>query len=933
MKNILAALILLPTICFAQKTTIKGKLVDENNNALSSATVMLLNAADSSLVNFAPSSSEGLFELKNISRNSYLLKVSYVGLGTLTRKVDITNESNVLDLGDLKMESQNKQLDEVVIQAEKAPVVIKKDTIEFNAPSFKTTEHANVEDLLKKLPGVEVDNDGSIKAQGEEVKQVTVDGKEFFGRDPKIATRNLPAKAIDKVQIFDKKSDQSTFTGIDDGQRDKTINLALKEEYKNGYFGTNTLGYGTDDRYEAKLSLNRFKKNQQLSVIGMANNINQQGFSIDDYFNFSGTSQQLMGGRGGAARVVINDGSQSQGGAQVNFGNRLNGIMSNYAGGINFNHDFSKKTNLSSNYFYNQLEHDLTQTLDRENFLPGPLGTTQFHQDSRQLNNSLNHKVNTSLDHKIDSANSVKWTTTFLRTENESNVTSLSSTVNNLGDLQNEGSRRSSAFQAVNNFNTNALLRHRFPKKGRTISANLSFGYSDTEDDGSVDAVNTFYGTTVEENITKQRNAQSTINPSYGGTLSYTEPLGNRRYLEIGYNYRGNTNKVNRSVFDIVNEEEFYNNNLSAVYSSQYEYHRPLINVKINRSKYSATLGTGVQMTTLSGDFTSQNTTLNRSYQNWVPSAHFNYDFTNTKHFSLDYTTNVQEPSITQLQPIVNNNDPLNITLGNPELRPAYMHTVNTSFVSFNPASFMSFFAFANAIIMRNAITYAQQIDGQGVRTTRPVNVDNNTILTANASLGFPVKKINSRFNVSANTQQQFGVNIINDVQSGIWQNTISSTLRYNYQYKEALTIDLSGTFSRNATEYEFNKANNQLFFNNSYEAKTSLTFLKNYQLTSSFEYLIYNSVNTNFNQEVELLDISVSRFILKNKSGEIKLSVANLLNNNIGISQDASVNYVERSVYNNLGRYFMCTFIYSLNKQLNPMSMRKGPGIRMMVR
>jgi hypothetical protein len=927
--------LLVSSSAVAQKISLKGKLLDDTNTPLPSATVMVLNPTDSSLVNFSISNTEGLFEIKNLTRSNYILKVSYVGLSTFSKAVEPKEGETTIELGELKLQQQSQQLNEIVVKGEKAPVIIKKDTIEFNAPSFKTKQNANVEDLLKKLPGVEVESDGSIRAQGEQVQQVTVDGKEFFGRDPKVATQNLPANAVDKVQIFDKKSDQATFSGIDDGQRQKTINLELKEEYKNGFFGNATGGYGTDDRYTGKLSLNRFKKNQQLSFLLMGNNINEQGFSIDDYMNFSGGSQQMMGARGGGAvRLTFNagGGNTNQGGAQVNFGQRLNGIMSNYGGGVNFNQDFSKNTTLQSNYFYNQLEHDVLQGLERENFFGD--SSTFLNQNSRQYNSNYNHRVNVVVDHKIDSANSVKLTTTFVNNQAESNSATQSETRANDGELINDGNSNTYSSQNINNFNTNALLRHRFAKKGRTISSNLSFGYSQNESDGSVQSDNNFYKPFLISQELNQINNQLTENMTLGATLSYTEPLGNRRYLEFNYNFNQNLNDVDRKVYDVEESGNVLNENLSAQYTSDYQYHRPGFNFRVNRTKYSVTLGSSIQYTKLFGDNITTGETISKPYQNILPTARFNYEFSSTRNLSVDYETSVQEPSITQLQPIVDNSDPLNQTIGNIELRPAYRHNIRTNFVAFNPTSFVNFFAFVNASYTQNAITYAQEINERGVRISKPVNVDNNKSISANASVGLPINKIGSRVSLSANANQQYGVNLLNDVETNIAQSVLSSTLRYSYRYKEIFDIELSSTVSRNATDYELNEASNQLYYNNNYRTEANLSFLKNYQLSSSFEFLVYDSKTVDFTQEVELWNVSISRFILKNKTGEIKLSVINLLDNDFGINQTANINYVERTNTNNLGRYFLLTFTYAINKQLNPLAGRRsGGGVRMMIR
>jgi hypothetical protein len=265
---------------------------------------MLLSQKDSTLVNFGVSDKSGLFEIKNVSVGDYFLKVTFVGYATYQKRISAVGAGGDINVGSIKMIPQDRELEELVIKGEKAPVTVKRDTIEFNAGSFKVKANANVEDLLKKLPGVEVETDGTVRAQGEQVQRVMVDGREFFGRDPKLATRNLPADAVEKVQVFDKKSDQSIFTGIDDGQKEKTINLELKEEKRNGAFGNMMAGAGTDDRFQAKANINRFGKGKQLSFLGMGNNVNEQGFSFSDFLNFTGGSQQMMGG-GGGGRVNI----------------------------------------------------------------------------------------------------------------------------------------------------------------------------------------------------------------------------------------------------------------------------------------------------------------------------------------------------------------------------------------------------------------------------------------------------------------------------------------------------------------------------------------------------------------------------------------------------------------------------------------------------
>ena len=351
MKTKISLLLLFfPVLLFSQKFTLRGALQDTAQTPLAAATVMLLNPVDSALLFFSRSQTDGVFEFKNLAEGEYLLRASYFGYENLQQAVQVAapaNGGSMVELGNLFMEIKNTQLREVEISGQANPVLLKGDTIEFNAGSFKVKENAVVEDLLKKLPGVEVDRDGTIKAQGEEVKNVLVDGKKFFGSDPKIATQNLPADAVNKVQVYDKKSDQAVFSGVDDGQREKTIDLKLKEDKKNGWFGTLSGGGGSDlneapndFRYEGRLSLNRFKPKQQLSLLGMGNNINQSGFSINDYLAFSGAMRQMMGGGSGAMRLQIDSDDSS---IPLDFGGQNEGFLKTWAGDLNFNQEYGKK--------------------------------------------------------------------------------------------------------------------------------------------------------------------------------------------------------------------------------------------------------------------------------------------------------------------------------------------------------------------------------------------------------------------------------------------------------------------------------------------------------------------------------------------------------------------------------------------------------------
>lgn len=917
MKNIFGFILI--TTCsaaVAQKFSVTGNLIDSLKNPLPSATVMVLNTTDSSLVNFAVADAKGHFVLNNLTEEQYLLKITFMGYRTYEKMIHKPAGSSVVDLGEIEMESVPNQLEAIEIAADRPPVTVKKDTIEFNAGSFKTKENAMVEDLLKKLPGVEVDNEGNITAQGEQVKSVMVDGKKFFGNDPKIATKNLPANAIDKVQVFDKQSDQSVFTGIDDGEREKTINLELKAEKRNAMFGNMMAGAGTDDRFQARASLNKFSKGSQLSFLGMANNVNQSGFGIEEYMNFTGGSRQMMGGG-----VLIQANSENNNGVPLNFGNRANGLISTYAGGININNEFNERTEVNGSYFYNYLNHQVDQTTFRENFLED--GNFTFNEEKLENNTNSNHRGNITLDHKIDSANTLRLNTSFTVNETDSEQSSTSQNFSADGSIANENARQYLSEGQRMNFNTSLLYRHRFEKKGRSVSANILLGVNQNESGGLLESVNSFYGEANSEERLQQTNEQSTDYLSYGATVSYTEPLGNRKYLEVNYNFRENINDVIKNVYNISNGEAVFDEFLSNTYNSDYQYHRAGLNFRIAQSDYNFVAGTSFQQTELRGELGLLDTETSRTFTNLLPSARFNYNFSNTKHLRFDYETSVREPNIQQLQPVVDNSDPLNIYIGNPNLRPSYSQSWRLHFNSFSPVTFMSFFAFADVDYTSNAIINAQNIDERFVRTITPVNVDHNLRINTNVNVGIPVKKLGSRFSVTGNFRNVNNIAILNDHENDITQQTAGGTVRYTYQYEEIFDLTVGTTLNHQETRYEFDQPD-QTFLNSIYTAEANLSFLKNYAFSANFDYLVYENRSLEYEQQIPLLNLSVSRFLLKNKSGELKFAVNNILDEALGVDQTANINYLERVTTNSLGRYFMLSFTYALNKQLNPMSMRR---------
>jgi Outer membrane protein beta-barrel family/Carboxypeptidase regulatory-like domain len=912
-------LLLLSQLTFAQKITVQGTVLDSASAPLQYATVMLLSVKDSSLVNFGRTNHKGYFELKNVNSANYLFKITYIGHQSYLKPI-IPQEAILVNLGIIRLQPISKELAEVTVKAEKAPVTIKGDTVEFNAGSFKVKPNGVVEDLLKKLPGVEVDKDGNIKAQGETVRRVTVDGKEFFGRDPKMATKNLPADAIDKVQVYDKRSDQADFTGIDDGQRQKNINLKLKEDHKKGSFGSIMAGAGLDERFTAKANLNRFNKDKQLSFLAMTNNVNRQGFGIDEYMNFTGDLMRMMSGRGGQIRLEIND---NDGSLPLNFGQKPTGFMKNWAGGMNFNNPISKKTEVNGSYFYNNLAQIQESSTNRESFLS--TGNFTSTKNSTQNNQNDNHRLNFTLDHTIDSLNSLKLSSYI--NYNQTNATTIddSRSLNSQNILQNSGFRNYSGNGDGLGLSTNLLFRHKFRKKGRTFSTNLSFGLNNNNSEGNLNAINKYYqgGILGKTDNISQRSENISDRQNYGVNASFTEPLGKRKYLEFNYAFMKNDYKSDAIVNDLKDNVSTYNKLLSNKFESFFSYNRLGTNIRFNQKKYNFSTGLNFQNAHLEGNLLLLDSKISRNFQNILPNMHFNYDFQQTQHLRVDYETNFQEPSISQLSPITDNRDPLNIYVGNPNLKPEYSHRIGTNFMSFNQLSFTNFFTSINLTYTTNKISNAQQISELLVRTSQPINVKNDYLLNGDISYGFRIKPIKLRVEISENMFLNRGINFVNNQENQTKGLRANTRLRFSFQ-QDNFDASTEAKIGYNQTHYSVNPEMNQAYFNNVYSTDLNWTIHKNLIFSTDFDYTTYSGLANGFNQSIPIWGASLSTFFLKNRRGELKFSVNDLLNRNTGISRTAQLNYVEDQRISTLGRYFLLSFTYSL-KGLNPTQGRGG--------
>ncbi|HMK04381.1 MAG TPA: outer membrane beta-barrel family protein [Ferruginibacter sp.] len=914
---LLAILFLLTSaMVLAQKKgiTVKGQLTDTLQKQLvADATVSLVNAKDSSLVAFSRTDFLGRFSFQQLKPGKYRLSASQVNFHPKWKNFEANED---LDLGNIYMRDRS-MMEEVMVAAQRPPVVVNGDTLEFNAEAFKTKPNAVVEDILKKMPGVEVDRDGSIRVNGKRISRVLVNGKDFFNGDPRMATRNLSADAIDKVQVFDKQSDQSEFTGIDDGNKTPTINLKLKKDKKNAAFGKATMAAGTKDRYDGQFNINKFNGDRQLSAIGMANNTNRQGFSIMDMLNFSGQSRKMMGG-GGGARIVINNGNDDEFGLPVAGINNNQGITQTIAGGLNYNDTWKKKTEVNASYFYNNLTLDNTGNINRRNILPGNNFT--YLQNSSSSNKTSSNRFNFSVDHKIDSFNSIKLSSVFGYQKGSGSKKNDYESFVPADKMLNNGFSNTKNSTEGYTTNSELLYRHKFKKKGRTFSLTGSMQYNDSRARGTLNAINNFFNNGVIDlrDTLNQVTRLSSITQSFAANASYTEPLSKRSLLEVRGFYNTNKGDLDRKTYDYdktSGKHDMMNKTLSNAFESNYDYMGGGVSMRAQQKKYGYSIGANLQYAQLNSHLKDSAFRVKQNFTNLLPAANFNYNFTRMKSLRIDYSTSTSQPTARQLQPVKEISDPLNIISGNPSLEQSYAHNASLQFFNANPSLQRNLFVFLNYTATQNAIVNSDIINSSGARTSTPVNANGVYNINANIDRGFRMKKINTRFGFGLNTNYNRSVNFINGDKNKASNLAVGPRVSASYSYKEVLDISAEARFNFNNARYSLQPSLNNNYRRQVYEITATVNLPAGFSINNEFTYSAFTGRSAGYNTRVALWNAAISKQVLKSKKGEIKLSAFDLLNENIGVDRNGNANYIEDVQYKTLQRYFTLGFTYSLQK------------------
>lgn len=899
---------------YAQTGSLKGTVVDSTNKVnLHNAVVSLLRPKDSVLIKFVRTNPQGAFELSNLPAGKFIMMITYPDYADYIDDVDLSNTLQK-SMGNVYVTTKAHLLEEVIVKQRIAAIRMKGDTTEYRADSFYVGPNANVQDLLKRMPGIQVNSKGEITAQGQKVEKVLVDGEEFFSDDPAVVTQNLRADAIDKVQVFDKKSDQAVFTGIDDGQTAKTINLQMKEDAKKGYFGKIEAGSDFDRYRYGKGMLNAFKGKRKFAAFITNDNTKFESLNWNERNNYGGGNDNV---------TIMEDGGVAifSEGDEFSYGQ---GLPISTTGGLLFSNKWNQdKHNINNSYQYNNLNVRGRNQTNTQTILPD---TTFFNmQDQNFVSDRRRNRISSKYEVKLDSTSTLKMTLTGSIINNRNANTFLGKAISEEGQLINQSDRTTTNDGEDRNLLGSLQWQKRMKKRGRTISFNGDFSIMNKKNDGFLFAKNDFYdknGILVRQDNLDQFKTNTEALSGINGKIAYTEPIWKNTFLELNYRFALNRNDAERNTLERTSPGGKYENVVDTL-SNHFIYnnntHTGGFTFRLNEKKYSISFGSSLGSAKFNLD--DVNTGAKRSIQftNFLPTVGITFNPKKQTRFRLNYNGNTRNPTLQQIQPFIDNIDPLNITIGNPNLKQEFRHNFNLNFSEYKVLKSKNLYFSANFTTTNNAITNSNFIDSIGRRVNQAINVNGNYSGNLWSSYGFDIfPSYNLNFGFSPSISRF--VNRVNGLENVSTNNSFSFDIGLGHWTDKALSFHVSFSARHNQSKSSIRPNIVTRFW--SYNSWSNMTlklpaklFLElNAQLT-----MYQRTPQFANNSNVYIVNSSLKKTFGKSDKFEMKVSINDMFNNNQNIRRNISTNFITETIQQNIQRFWLFTIAYNFSKNGKP--------------
>jgi hypothetical protein len=893
---IVCFLLLISTCVQAQRPrygAIKGTVIDSlSRRTLESTSVTVFLSKDSSLVNYAITTRKGEFTITDVPLNTNCrIVVTCKGYEEFTAPIVLPADTRELKLDTILLVKAFNELKAVTVTALRPPVTVKPDTLEFNVTAFKTMPNAMVEDLLKQLPGVDVDKDGNVTINGKKVSKIMVEGREFFGGDPKIALKNLPKDIIDKLQVVDNKTREQRFNKTSSGNEDLAINLTLRKEVQKGWFGRISAGYGTNERYEGAGMINFFNGAKQFSIIGNAGNTNRGSVSGGD-FNISNSRSTLDGGGGGLTRAA--------------------------SGGLNFSDNIGQQIKLNGSYFYNNSHTDNVTKSQRENRLPDT--TFFYNSDNNNISDYNNHRLTLNASYTIDTLTEVHINTN-LNTNAGDNVNYNNAVSTKIsGEKINTSENTYATKGDGKNISTEFFFSRRFRKQGRGFTVGLNYSDNDQKSVSDNTGQNDFYknGMVDSIDVVNQRSDQKNDSKVVSVTASWSEPLTTHLNAIIRYNYTRNLNysdKITNRFNPVTEKYDLEDTAFTNAFRNINETHTPDISLSFNKNKYRASIGSGVQFLKQDNLTITSGHLLQQSYINITPSANLGYNFSKTGNLSIFYNGRNQQPSIQQLQPVPDNSNPLYVNLGNPDLQPSFYHNFNLQVRESKGNSY--WFAGLTYNTTQNQIVYQTWFDDVGKQFSQPVNMNGNFSTSGNLQFSqtFKRRDVMLRMNLGTNGYYNRNNTFTNKVSVNASSISVSQSVGLNFTYKQLLSVMPSFNIRFNKTQYSSGLMQDAAFNTKTFSVSAFWNSPKWLILENNLQYSYNSQIAPGFNKNVTMWSAAINCLVFKDQQGILRLAVYDILRQNVGVSRSITQSYIEDRQTEVLQQYFLLSFIYNLRK------------------